>query len=95
MFLRNGSSTPPLARWCHRHRLAVALAWVGLLIERQVMTLVATGLSNDDFAERLFVTPVTVKTHANRARARLGARDRAQLVVMAYESGLVRARETR
>ena len=59
------------------------------------MTLVATGLSNDDFAERLFVTPVTVKTHANRARARLGARDRAQLVVMAYESGLVRARETR
>ncbi|MBB6417557.1 MMPL family transporter [Streptomyces sp. AK010] len=63
--------------------------------ERQVMTLVATGLSNDEIAERLFVTPVTVKTHANRAMAKLGARDRAQLVVMAYESGLVRAGETR
>jgi DNA-binding NarL/FixJ family response regulator len=59
--------------------------------ERQVMQLVATGLSNDEIAERLFVTPVTVKTHANRAMAKLGARDRAQLVVMAYESGLVRA----
>ncbi|MEU5395436.1 MULTISPECIES: response regulator [Streptomyces] len=63
--------------------------------ERQVMQLVATGLSNDEIAERLFVTPVTVKTHANRAMAKLGARDRAQLVVMAYESGLVRAGETR
>jgi DNA-binding NarL/FixJ family response regulator len=63
--------------------------------ERQVMALVATGLSNDEIAERLFVTPVTVKTHANRAMAKLGARDRAQLVVMAYESGLVRAGETR
>ncbi|MEV3973437.1 response regulator transcription factor [Streptomyces sp. NPDC050698] len=63
--------------------------------ERQVMQLVATGLSNDEIAERLFVTPVTVKTHANRAMAKLGARDRAQLVVMAYESGLVRSGETR
>jgi DNA-binding NarL/FixJ family response regulator len=52
-----------------------------------------TGLSNDDIAERLFVTPVTVKTHANRAMAKLGARDRAQLVVIAYETGLVRAGE--
>jgi DNA-binding NarL/FixJ family response regulator len=61
--------------------------------EREVMSLVATGLSNDDIAERLFVTPVTVKTHANRAMAKLGARDRAQLVVIAYETGLVRAGE--
>ncbi|WP_030241888.1 response regulator [Streptomyces sp. NRRL S-350] len=61
--------------------------------EREVMTLVATGLSNDEIAERLFVTPVTVKTHANRAMAKLGARDRAQLVVIAYETGLVRAGE--
>ncbi|MFH9090855.1 response regulator [Streptomyces sp. NPDC017673] len=59
--------------------------------EREVMTLVATGLSNDEIAEHLFVTPVTVKTHANRAMAKLGARDRAQLVVIAYETGLVRA----
>ncbi|WP_318202267.1 response regulator transcription factor [Streptomyces sp. SCL15-4] len=63
--------------------------------EREVMALVATGLSNDEIAERLFVTPVTVKTHANRAMAKLGARDRAQLVVIAYETGLVRAGETR
>ncbi|MEU7046957.1 response regulator [Streptomyces eurythermus] len=63
--------------------------------EREVMALVATGLSNDEIAERLFVTPVTVKTHANRAMAKLGARDRAQLVVIAYETGLVRAGEER
>ncbi|MER6530861.1 response regulator transcription factor [Streptomyces sp. NPDC001508] len=62
--------------------------------EREVMTLVATGLSNTEIAERLFVTPVTVKTRTNRAMAKLGARDRAQLVVIAYESGLVRAGET-
>ncbi|KUO07496.1 response regulator [Streptomyces sp. DSM 15324] len=61
--------------------------------EREVLTLVAAGLSNDEIAERLFVTRVTVKTHANRAMAKLNARDRAQLVVIAYESGLVRARE--
>ncbi|MER6564073.1 response regulator transcription factor [Streptomyces sp. NPDC001027] len=61
--------------------------------EREVMTLVATGLSNDEIAERLFVTPVTAKTHANRAMTKLGARDRAQLVVIAYETGLVQAGE--
>ncbi|MFI9751651.1 response regulator [Streptomyces collinus] len=61
--------------------------------EREVLTLVGTGLANDEIAERLFVTPVTVKTHANRAMAKLGARDRAQLVVIAYETGLVRAGE--
>ncbi|MFF2326887.1 MULTISPECIES: response regulator [unclassified Streptomyces] len=59
--------------------------------EREVMTQVAMGLSNDEIAERLFVAPLTVKTHANRAMTKLGARDRAQLVVMAYEAGLVRA----
>ncbi|MFF5979628.1 response regulator [Streptomyces olindensis] len=61
--------------------------------EREVLALVGTGLSNGEIAERLFVTPVTVKTHTNRAMAKLGARDRAQLVVIAYESGLVRAGE--
>ncbi|WP_371668102.1 response regulator transcription factor [Streptomyces sp. NBC_00289] len=59
--------------------------------EREVMTLVATGLTNDEIAERLFITALTVKTHANRAMTKLGARDRAQLVVLAYETGLVRA----
>ena len=56
-----------------------------------MLSLVATGLSNTDIAEHLFVTPVTVKTHVNRAMAKLGARDRAQLVVIAYETGLIRA----
>ncbi|MGW5209981.1 MULTISPECIES: response regulator [unclassified Streptomyces] len=60
--------------------------------EREVLVLVAGGHSNDEIAERLEVSPLTVKTHVNRAMAKLGARDRAQLVVTAYESGLVRPR---
>ncbi|GGN45874.1 response regulator [Streptomyces kronopolitis] len=60
--------------------------------EREVLTLVAGGLSNDEIAGQLEVSPLTVKTHVNRAMAKLGARDRAQLVVIAYESGLVRPR---
>jgi DNA-binding NarL/FixJ family response regulator len=58
--------------------------------EREVMGLVAEGLSNDEIARRLFVSPATAKTHVSRAMVKLGARDRAQLVVFAYESGLVR-----
>jgi DNA-binding NarL/FixJ family response regulator len=57
--------------------------------EREVMALVAQGLSNDEIAGRLFLSPLTVKTHASRAMIKLGARDRAQLVVIAYQSGLV------
>jgi DNA-binding NarL/FixJ family response regulator len=60
--------------------------------EREVLVLVAGGHSNDEIATRLEVSPLTVKTHVNRAMAKLGARDRAQLVVTAYESGLVRPR---
>ncbi|MET8133807.1 MULTISPECIES: response regulator transcription factor [unclassified Streptomyces] len=60
--------------------------------EREVLVQVAAGHSNDEIAERLEVSPLTVKTHVNRAMAKLGARDRAQLVVIAYESGLVRPR---
>ena len=59
--------------------------------EREVMGLVATGLSNDEIAERLFVSVNTAKTHVSRAMIKLGARDRAQLVVFAYHSGLVAA----
>jgi DNA-binding NarL/FixJ family response regulator len=59
--------------------------------EREVVGLVATGLSNEEIAERLVVAPMTAKTHVNRAMVKLGARDRAQLVVIAYQSGLVRA----
>jgi DNA-binding NarL/FixJ family response regulator len=58
--------------------------------ERQVMTLVAGGLSNDEIAQHLVVSPSTAKTHVNRAMTKLDARDRAQLVMIAYETGLVR-----
>jgi len=59
--------------------------------EREVMAWVAEGHSNDEIAEKLFVSPLTVRTHVHRAMTKLGARDRAQLVVMAYQSGLVQA----
>jgi DNA-binding NarL/FixJ family response regulator len=59
--------------------------------EREVMALVARGLSNDEIGAQLYVSPATAKTHVNRAMTKLGARDRAQLVVIAYETGLVRA----
>ena len=58
--------------------------------ERQLVGLVGEGLSNDDIAGRLVLSPATVKTHVNRAMMKLGARDRAHLVVFAYEAGLVR-----
>ncbi|POM27470.1 Transcriptional regulatory protein LiaR [Actinomadura rubteroloni] len=58
--------------------------------EREVMTLVGEGLSNDEIAARLVVSPATAKTHVSRTMIKLGARDRAQLVVFAYESGLVK-----
>jgi DNA-binding NarL/FixJ family response regulator len=58
--------------------------------EREVVKLVAAGLSNEEIAGRLFVSPATAKTHVSRAMGKLDARDRAQLVVFAYESGLVR-----
>ncbi|WP_269854304.1 response regulator [Streptomyces sp. RPT161] len=58
--------------------------------EREVLAEVAAGLSNEEIAERLGVSPLTVKTHVNRTMAKLSARDRAQLVVIAYETGLVR-----
>ncbi|MDS1270837.1 response regulator transcription factor [Lipingzhangella sp. LS1_29] len=58
--------------------------------EREVLTLVASGLSNEEIATRLVVSPATAKTHVSRVLTKLGAHDRAQLVVQAYESGLVR-----
>jgi DNA-binding NarL/FixJ family response regulator len=58
--------------------------------ERQVMSLVAGGLTNDEIAEQLYMSPATARTHVSRAMTKLGARDRTQLVVLAYETGLVR-----
>jgi DNA-binding NarL/FixJ family response regulator len=58
--------------------------------EREVMVLVAEGLSNDEIAARLVISPATAKTHVSRTMIKLGARDRAQLVVYAYEAGLIR-----
>jgi DNA-binding NarL/FixJ family response regulator len=58
--------------------------------EREVVSLVGEGLTNDEIAARLVVSPATAKTHVSRAMIKLAARDRAQLVVLAYESGLVR-----
>ncbi|ASO20787.1 DNA-binding NarL/FixJ family response regulator [Actinoalloteichus hoggarensis] len=59
--------------------------------EREVVGLVATGLSNDEIAQRLHVSPLTAKTHVNRAMMKLDARDRAQLVVIAFQTGLATA----
>jgi DNA-binding NarL/FixJ family response regulator len=58
--------------------------------EQEVLALVGDGLSNSEIAKRLYVSPATAKTHVSRAMIKLQARDRAQLVVIAYESGLVR-----
>ncbi len=62
--------------------------------EREMMALAAHGLSNDDIAARAFLSPLTVKTHLNRAMMKLHVRDRAQLVVIAYQAGLVRPGDT-
>ncbi|MEV4460641.1 response regulator transcription factor [Microbispora sp. NPDC049633] len=60
--------------------------------EREVVALVARGLTNEEIAAHMVISPFTAKTHVSRAMTKLGARDRAQLVVFAYESGLVVAR---
>ena len=82
-FAARSRSVPP------DRRLATVIATLTER-EREVVVQVAAGLSNDEIAERLFVSPATAKTHVSRAMTKLGARDRAQLVVTAYESGLVR-----
>jgi DNA-binding NarL/FixJ family response regulator len=56
--------------------------------EREIVALIATGMSNAEIAEHLTLSPLTIKTHANHAMTKLGARDRAQLVVLAYQAGL-------
>lgn len=81
-----------VTRFAHRpapapaggERLAVLTAR-----EREIVRLVATGLSNEDIARTLVISPLTAKTHITRAIAKLGVRDRIQLVIVAYEEGLV------
>jgi RNA polymerase sigma factor (sigma-70 family) len=71
-----------------RHAIPMQVEWLTDR-EREVLTLVAAGLSNDEIATRLVVSPATAKTHVSRAMRKLQAHDRAQLVVVAYETGLV------
>jgi DNA-binding NarL/FixJ family response regulator len=81
-----------IAEFAARSRKPRALPGLDLLTprEREVVIEVASGLSNEEIARKLYLSPSTAKTHATRAMMKLGARDRAQLVIAAYESGLVR-----
>ncbi|MYT20360.1 response regulator [Streptomyces sp. SID7760] len=81
-----------IAEFAARSKASEAAAGLERLTEREreVMALVGLGLSNEEIARRLVVSPLTAKTHVSRAMIKLAARDRAQLVVLAYESGLVR-----
>jgi DNA-binding NarL/FixJ family response regulator len=81
-----------IAEFAARSKAPAAAAGLEQLTdrEREVMALVGIGLSNEEIARRLVVSPLTAKTHVSRSMVKLGARDRAQLVVLAYESGLVR-----
>ncbi|MFF3264461.1 response regulator [Streptomyces sp. NPDC002932] len=81
-----------IAEFAARSKEPVAATGLSELTEREreVMALVGIGLSNEEIARRLVVSPLTAKTHVSRTMVKLGARDRAQLVVLAYESGLVR-----
>jgi DNA-binding NarL/FixJ family response regulator len=81
-----------ISEFASRTRQATAVSGLDELTprEREVVVLIATGLSNDEIAATLHVSRSTAKTHATRAMMKLGARDRAQLVVFAYQAGLVR-----
>jgi DNA-binding NarL/FixJ family response regulator len=81
-----------IAEFADRSRAAASPTLLDVLTdrEREVVSLVAGGLNNEEIAARLFLSPATAKTHVSRAMIKLHARDRAQLVVLAYESGLVR-----
>jgi DNA-binding NarL/FixJ family response regulator len=78
-----------LATWPERRLSTLSQLEELTVREREVMTLVAYGLTNHEIAERLVVSPATAKTHVSRTMVKLHARDRAQLVVLAYQTGLV------
>jgi DNA-binding NarL/FixJ family response regulator len=90
--LSPGVTRRVIEEFASRARVPAAPKEIGQLTdrEREVMALVGAGLSNEEIAARLVVSPATAKTHVSRAMVKLGARDRAQLVVYAYEAGLVR-----
>jgi DNA-binding NarL/FixJ family response regulator len=81
-----------VAEFASRSRQPHASKELDVLTEREkeIVALVGEGLSNDEIAERLVLSPATAKTHVSRAMIKLGVRDRAQLVVVAYQTGLVR-----
>jgi DNA-binding NarL/FixJ family response regulator len=81
-----------IAEFASRTRQARSLPGLDELTprEREVVSLIAVGLSNEEISRKIYVSPSTVKTHAARAMTKLGARDRAQLVVFAYQAGMVR-----
>ncbi len=90
--LSTGVTRRLIAEFAARSKEPAAAAGLARLTEREreVMALVGVGLSNDEIARRLVVSPLTAKTHVSRTMVKLGVRDRAGLVVLAYESGLVR-----
>jgi DNA-binding NarL/FixJ family response regulator len=81
-----------IAEFASRTREARSLPGLDELTprEREVVALIALGLSNEEISRKIYISPSTAKTHATRAMTKLGARDRAQLVVFAYQAGLVR-----
>jgi len=80
-----------IAEFASRTREARTVPGVAELTprEREVVALIARGLSNDEISRKIYISPSTAKTHATRAMTKLGARDRAQLVVLAHQAGLV------
>jgi DNA-binding NarL/FixJ family response regulator len=87
--LREGALVTPGE---HGRLLAAATKFLRRVVERhrEVVALIAAGLSKDEISRTIYLSPSTAKTHAARGRDQLGARDRAQLVVFAYQAGLVR-----
>ncbi|GAA3627105.1 response regulator transcription factor [Kineosporia mesophila] len=91
--LSPSATTALIGRFLEQPQITTAVSTQALVAlterEKEITTLVGAGLSNQDIAMRLFISPATAKTHVNRAMMKTGARDRAQLVVFAYEAGLV------
>jgi DNA-binding NarL/FixJ family response regulator len=89
--LSPGATRALIAQYAEQSKPAALAPSLKLLTEREreVMALVANGLSNDEIAQQLYISPATAKTHVSRVMTKLNARDRAQLVVFAYETGLV------